>query len=100
MSAIKKVLQLVALSVLGFYTYLIIVMYGFSPQFLGNALSAHQGEELRLTVLGGGMWACVIGLLIGLGSLFFDGQKRLWCLFAPVYIPLLYLVGTITYFIA
>lgn len=99
MSAIMKVLQLVVLCALGFYAYLAIVMYAFSPNVMGEEIVARHGDILRLAVLGGGMWACLAGLVVGLGSLFFDGQKRLWCLFAPVYIPLLYLIGIATYFL-
>jgi hypothetical protein len=94
MNIILRVIQLVITCAIGFYGYLVVIMYAFSPKLFGNEVLI----ENHTIFFGGGLWACLLGLTIGLGSFFLEDNKRLWCLMAPIYIPLFYLLAIGTYY--
>ena len=99
MNLLIKVMQIFIVSAIGFYLYISLVYFLFQPDWFGNnARESFDAITLQHGIFGGGMWSFLSGVLIGIGSLFFEGSNRKWFLFAPIYVPLLYLVAAVTYF--
>lgn len=99
MPILIKLLWLVTTIAMGFFGYLLITILILHTG-LFFTLETIQDKGFQQIYFGGGMWASIAGALTGLCYLFTDSEKRLWFLWAPFYIPMLYMTGVITYFAA
>ena len=98
MSNVINIAIFTLVNVIGFYitpvSMNLAVMFDFVPAFE----TSEAVKEYQLWVMGGGLWACILGAFISLGFFFAEKPWKYWFLLAPVYVTLIYNVIMLFYF--
>lgn len=99
MVVLKKLVFLLLVTVLSVAVLTLGTIAVFELGFLEGAEDLAENETFRLGYFGGIMWALFAGVLGGIVYFFVDNPERArWFLWAPVYMPLLYMAAAVTYF--
>ena len=92
------ILKFLALAVLG-YGSVFLIMTGALELGLIDSLPADEHlNNFRLVYLGGGLFACLAGTLLGVISFFTRGRLSTIFLLLPFLFPALYSIVVLTYF--
>lgn len=100
MSLKIKFLFLVLAILAGFFGYILMTIAFVETGVVAEQVFNLENKNTALVHFGGGMWACLLGSLCGVASLFMSGGKVRWFLWAPFYLPMFYLLGMMTYLIS
>jgi hypothetical protein len=98
MSLPVKFLILTVVSAAGFFVPALLSNLAIIAGLFPDLSTIASTDSFKLAYFGGAMWAWVLGAIIGLGFLFSESPKSPWFLWAPVYLPVLYLIGAIAWF--
>jgi p-aminobenzoyl-glutamate transporter AbgT len=98
MSAFKKLLFLFLTAAAGLFGFLLATVVIFQLGVFSETISLSEDKRFQIYYFGGGMWALILGCLIGVCYIFSESTRQKWYLWAPLYIPMLYLVGAVTYY--
>jgi hypothetical protein len=98
--ALKKILILILTCSAGFFVAAALLLLshkaGLFPDI--DSMTQDNVQRFKLWFFGGTMWAWLIGALISIGYILSDGPKKKWFLGAPIYMPVIYVIGAITYY--
>lgn len=98
MLVLKKLVFLTVLSIVGFFALLLATILIFETGILSDIEGLAGDVSFRYGYFGGMMWSLIAGIVIGIFYLFVESPKARWFLWAPIYIPMLYIMGAVAYF--
>lgn len=98
MSIATHILKFLVLAALG-YGSVFLIMSGALQLGLIESLPADEHlNNFRLAYFGGGLFACIVGSLLGITSFFTKGRASTIFLLLPFLVPALYSTVVLTYF--
>jgi len=98
MAIFIKFLILTLSSAIGFFSWALFSFFAYKAGLFPDIALLDSANAFKLSYFGGAMWVWIFATLTGLGYLFSETSRRFWFLLAPVYVPALYIVGSLTYF--
>lgn len=98
MTVLKKLVYLILIGVLSSVVLTLATIGVFESGILPEIEELAANDGFRLGYFGGIVWALLAGMLIGIVYIFIDGPKARWFLWAPAYVPALYMAAAIAHF--
>ncbi|NCC22742.1 MAG: hypothetical protein EOM26_09820 [Alphaproteobacteria bacterium] len=95
-----ELIRIVWFLLVGAFGFLTVSIVFFVAMFTGSLPEnfAGTGPNFAQFFLGGMMWAWILGLLLGVMYLFVKNRARVFFLWAPVYLPVLYAPFVLAFF--
>lgn len=94
-----RILGIFLIIALGNLSYILLVIGAIEFNLIPEVETLIKQASFKNTFFGGGLWALLAGAVLGILSLMIEGRLYRWFLWAPLYLPLLYFVGVLTYLI-